>query len=421
MKLSDQRRVQSPESEVTAVEIPSLASGSRLKAAFRSDAPRPAPGPPDPKLPIGTSERLGPYQLVSELASGGMAKIYLAIRVGSEGFRRVVAIKRLHDSLYREPSHVDMFVDEANLSSLVDHPSVRQILDFGYAGGTFYMVMEFLNGEPLSAVYDAWVIDNPPPRPAGHARVVARVVADLCSGLHAIHQLEDVAGNRLDVVHRDVSPQNLFVLHDGSTRVTDLGIAYALGRRQRTTGRRLKGKLAYMSPEYLGHQAYDLRTDVWSIGVVLWELLAGKRLFRRANVALTAQAVSSDEIPALSSDDREIDPELASIVRRALSRDPRGRHESALALGQELERYLARTSPVGRAEVSAWLDTLLPSSREKLRELVRLARTTPLAAGAPSSFPAPREASRARIAPLIVLLALTLVGLALLCAYCLAR
>jgi serine/threonine-protein kinase len=370
--------------EATAPGIPSLASGSRLRAAEPSDQ---APAPisvrstaSEQKLAVrAAGERLGNYQLVSEIARGGMAKIYLAVRIGSEGFRRVVTIKRLHRALLREQNYVDMFIDEAMLSSLVQHPFVREVYDLGYENGAYYMAMEFLNGEPLSAVYEALLGASPAPRPARHAAIVARVVADLAAGVHAIHCIENSAGERLDVIHRDVSPQNLFVLHDGSCRVTDLGIAHAKGRRQTTVGRRLKGKLAYMSPEYLSQQECDQRTDVWSLGVVLWELLIGKRLFRRESEAKIVQAVLNDPIATPSSVDRAIDPALDRIVGRALQREPELRHASALELVQELESYLAKNFPlVSRADVSAWLDRLLPESRRNLIELERGARTVAL-------------------------------------------
>jgi serine/threonine-protein kinase len=228
-------------------------------------------------------------------------------------------------------------------------------------------------------VYGALLGERPAPRPARHAAIVARVVADLAAGLHAVHRTENAAGERLDVVHRDISPHNLFVLHDGSCRVTDLGIAHAKGRRQTTAGRRLKGKLAYMSPEYLLQQECDQRTDVWSLGVVLWELLTCKRLFRLASEAGTVQAVLKEPIAAPSSVDRSIDPALDHIVGRALQREPELRHASALELMQELEAYLAKNFPlVSRGDVAAWLDKLLPDSRRQALELERAARTVPL-------------------------------------------
>jgi serine/threonine-protein kinase len=252
------------------------------------------------------------------------------------------------------------------------------------------MVMEFLDGEPLSVVYDVLVTDPPLSRPVRHADVVVRIAADLCAGLHAIHQIEDANGEKCDVVHRDVSPHNLFVLHDGTVRVADLGIAHAKGRRQQTAGRRLKGKLAYMAPEYLEQQACDLRADVWSLGVVLWELLSGKRLFRRSNEALTVQSVLADTIAPPSTHDRAIDPALDHIVGKALQRDPAKRHSSALELEHELETYLAkRGQPVTRSEVASWLGKLLPESHRQLRELVHGAKSAPLK---PHHFSTPAEA-----------------------------
>jgi eukaryotic-like serine/threonine-protein kinase len=384
---SDQTQASQPDAEVTAPGIPSLASGPRLRAVAPSDGPpvpaeslRPSRSRFRPPVMSGkVGERLNGYQLLDEIARGGMGKIFLAVKVGSDGFRKVVTVKRLHSALLRDQDHVDMFIDEASISSHVSHPFVREVLDFGYENGAYFMVMEFLDGEPLSAVYDALITDNPAPRPARHADVVARIVADLCTGLHAIHQIEDGKGEKLEVVHRDVSPHNLFVLHDGTTRVADLGIAHAKGRRQQTAGRRLKGKLAYMAPEYLAQQECDPRADVWSVGVVLWELLSGKRLFKRSNEALTVEAVLEDAIVPPSAHDRSIDPALDRIVGKALQRDTANRHSSALELEHELESYLAKSAqPVTRSEIASWLGKLLPDSREHLRELVHSAKTTPL-------------------------------------------
>jgi serine/threonine-protein kinase len=396
----EQNQATQLDAEVTAPGIPSLASGPRLKAAEPSDPPsasarevRQSPArsrPPLVRAKVG--ERLSGYQLLDEIASGGMGKIYLAVKVGSDGFRKVVAVKRLHSALLRDQDQVDMFIDEASISSHVSHPFVRQVYDFGFENAAYFMVMEFLDGEPLSAIFDVLVTESPVPKPVRHAEIVARVAADLCAGLHAIHQIEDGNGELLDVVHRDITPDNLFVLHDGSARIADLGIAHAKGRRQQTAGRRLKGKLAYMAPEYLAQQECDARADVWSLGVVLWELLTGKRLFRRSNEALTVQAVLEDAAAPPSAHDRAIDPMLDRIVGKALQRDPTNRHSSALELMHELESYLAKNpQPVTRSEIASWLGKLLPDSRPHLRELVRAAKTRPLQPLEPRQLSAPAD------------------------------
>jgi serine/threonine-protein kinase len=333
----------------------------------------PVPAP----LARTSSAQAGTYQLCFEIASGGLATVYLAIHRGSEDFEKIVAIKKLLPELANNPASVAMLVDEARISARANHPFVRDVFDLCRAtDGTHFIVMEFLQGEPLSSVCKALARRAECPPPVNHSAVVARIVANLCEGLHAVHELMHGSGGALDVVHRDVTPQNLFVLHDGSVRLTDLGIVQAAGRRQHTGRNTLKGKLAYMSPEYLSRAPYDRRSDIWAMGIVMWELLTGQRLFHGKHEAETLQAIFSAPIAAPSSIGADVDPALDAIVLKALDRNVEHRYRTAADFARALESYLQKQDEVvSSAEVASWLRELLPNSQAHLAHLMELARS----------------------------------------------
>jgi eukaryotic-like serine/threonine-protein kinase len=323
----------------------------------------------------GETLRLGSCELCFELASGGMATVYLGVHRGAEGFEKLVAVKRPLPRLCGDPDYVDMLADEASVSSDVNHPCVRDVFDLGVAeDGTPYLVMEFLVGEPLSSVAQAMSEQPELVRTTRHHRIVSRIIAGCCQGMHAVHELTNRRVPR-EVVHRDLSPHNLFALHDGTVRVTDFGIMRARKRRQRKTAQTvLKGKVAYMSPEYLGCKPYDRRSDVWALGVVLWELLTGSRLFRRDGEVDTSSAVVSAPIPRPSTLCGTVDRRLDDIIGKALARNVDQRYQTAHDMAQDLEAYLAVTGGAGAPDVGAWLRQLLPNSLPTLTALVEATR-----------------------------------------------
>jgi serine/threonine-protein kinase len=296
--------------------------------------------------------RLGRYRLERRLAQGGMATVYLARQAGPGGFDRPVAIKIVHPHLARERRFATMFLDEARLTGRLHHPNICGVIEFGDEDGLLFLVMEYLHGETFSSViHRGWREGGPLPPP-----LVARIVCDAARGLHAAHELRDVDGEPVEIVHRDVSPQNLIVLYDGHTKLTDFGIARARGRLTHTATGEVKGKISFMSPEQLQGGPVDRRTDVWALGVVAWEALAGRRLFRGANEGATALNVVNAPVPPLSSVGVEVPEELDAIVGRALCRDLARRTASAAALADELEDYLyARGRPLGAPGVAAWM------------------------------------------------------------------
>lgn len=323
-------------------------------------------------IPIASSGMAGPYHLALEIASGGMATVYLAVH-GLEGFQNTVAVKRIHPHLAKDKQFVDMFVDEAHIAARINHPYVCRVFDFGKTGeGSYYIAMEFLRGEPLSRVFKTLTPDRV--ADSRHPTIIARLIANLAEGLHAAHTLKDTHGQCLDVVHRDVTPQNLFVLCDGTVRVTDFGIARARVRSHQTEGGRIKGKLSYMSPEQLNQQLVDCRSDLWSLGVVTWELLTGRRLFRAGSEGETVLSVLSRPIPPPSRFAGGVPRQLDAIVLRALSRDPELRYSSARELVRALETFLASASDtVPTMDIADWLEDLFPGVAKRSDGLIELA------------------------------------------------
>jgi len=331
---------------------------------------------PLPKA-LPKAQRLGRYVLSHEIASGGMASVNLARAEGHGGFEKVVAIKTIHAHLAKDPTFVEMFFDEARLASRIDHPNVCRVFDFGHADGAHYIVMEYIVGETLVALHQR-AFGKAKPEDRAHLSVyAARIIADACEGLHAAHELKNDHGELIGLVHRDVSPHNLFVCYDGSVRLVDFGVAKAAGRSQHTKTGVLKGKLAYMAPEQLRRKPIDRRADIWAVGVVLWELVTGKRLFRRDSEIETILAIEQEAPPPPSSVCPQLPPELDAILARALTRDPDGRYATAREMARDLNRYIARSGdPVGVAEMADWMELTFGATRDKRMRAVDEARGT---------------------------------------------
>lgn len=317
--------------------------------------------------------RVGRYQLCLELASGGMGTVYLARAEGPRGFEKIVALKCIHPHLAGQQSFVDMFLDEARIAGRIAHPNVCHVFDFGFADGVYYIAMEYIFGEPLIRVIRRAVKRGA----RSEAAISARIIADACEGLHAAHELRGDDGGLLGVVHRDVSPQNLFVGYDGTVRVVDFGIARAAGQIHETRTGELKGKLAYMAPEQLRRLPLDRRTDVWALGVVLWESLTRRRLFRRESEVDTLVAITGDPIPPPSQVSRDVAPELDAIVLRALARRREERYASARELGRDLHRFVsAQPEPIYSADIAEWMEVLFAEERARRLELLEQARAS---------------------------------------------
>jgi serine/threonine-protein kinase len=325
-------------------------------------------------LPL-PGEFAGPYRLIFELASGGMATIYVALDEGRAGAHRLVAVKRLHRHLAGDGNFRKMFFDEARIASHIRHPNVCAVFDYDERGETPYIVMEYLAGEPVSSVFRAL------PRPGSDLErrrrcvLAARIVADACEALHAAHELRSIYGEPLNVVHRDVSPENLVVTYDGFVKLCDFGIATAERQEHETEAGMLKGKYAYIQPEALRGERPDRRSDIFSLGVVLWELMTGERLFRRESALETLRAVGEGVVPAPSSV-AGVGSEFDAAVLRALASEPGKRFGSAREFGKELDAALAFSRcKSGIAEVSEWMEELFPGGRTKKEQTIELIAT----------------------------------------------
>ncbi len=285
--------------------------------------------------PIAARRSVGRYELVQRLGHGGMATVYLGRVTGSAGFEKLVAIKVIHPHLAAEPEFVEMFLEEARIAAKIQSPHVAGILDLGQDEGLHFMVMEYIDGETLSALLRQL-------RPRDERlplTVVLKILMDACEGLTAVHDLRDPDGNHYGLVHRDMSPQNLMVGFDGWVKIVDFGLVKATGKHHTHTGH-LRGKLAYMSPEQARGKPLTASADLFALGVVMWELLTGKRLFAGETDAETLGRVVRCEVPSLAEARPDAPPEVEAILRRALARDPADRYATADQMLADLGRCL---------------------------------------------------------------------------------
>ncbi|MCA9556180.1 MAG: protein kinase, partial [Myxococcales bacterium] len=258
--------------------------------------------------------QIGEYEIVGLLGTGGMAEIFLG-RQTATGFQRPVVIKRVLQHLVRQESFVAMFLDEARTLASLRHPNIVQIYDVQRSPEELYMVMEYVEGEDAASVRRRLNHrDETLPR-----ALWAYVLSEVCAGLHAAHQLADHNGRRLNLVHRDISPSNVLITYDGAVKLIDFGIAKTDTRSVRTAAGQVKGVFAYMSPEQASGRPIDLRSDLFAIGILLYEFTTGRRLFRRANDLATMQAVCTDPIPPPSAFAADYPPALEAVVMKAIS------------------------------------------------------------------------------------------------------
>jgi len=322
---------------------------------------RPSRVPSGPPKGLYEGRTLGGFQLSREMARGGMASVYLAHRTLYPGVSQTAAVKVIHPHLARDPDFVHMFVDEARVASSVSHPNVCRVFDFGKTDDTYYLAMEYVVGETWARVLGR--LREIPEAEKIIDAILIHVIAQACEGLHAAHEVCDQGGTPLQIVHRDISPQNLMIGYDGSVRVIDFGVASALGEMHTTGIGKLKGHLSYMAPEQMRGQPFDRRADLWSLGVVLWEGLARSRLFRRDSEPGTVLAVTFDPLPSLADCGHAVPASLQRIAERALERDPERRYRSARELSLELSRYAtASNARMGMSEVAVWMQSLFSDS-----------------------------------------------------------
>jgi serine/threonine-protein kinase len=327
--------------------------------------------------------KLGRFEVVGFLAAGGMAEVFLGRVRGPSGFERPVVLKRVLPHLARQTAFVDMFLDEARIVARIQHPNVVAVNELTRDEGELFMVMEYLEGESVAGLSRRVVARGRKLPPA----LAAYIVAEACAGLHAAHELVDDDGRSLGVVHRDVSPQNVFVTFAGGVKVLDFGIAKAADRVSRTETGQLKGKLDYMSPEQCRTHDLDRRSDVFSLGVVLYELLTQRRLFKRPTPLATMKAITEEPVLPPSRLEATIAKELDAICAKALARDRDARYATCADLRRELMAFVARESggKLPEEELAALMGELFADRKREKEDMLRRVRE----GSRPTEIPSP--------------------------------
>jgi serine/threonine protein kinase len=356
-------------------------------------------------IPAGTlvprdARDFGSYQLLAKLATGGMAEIYLARPTSSQsGSKDMMVLKRILPHLAEDDHFVTMFRDEADLAAKLAHKNVCNVLSFGQFAGTWFIAMEYLHGVPLSRMMTKL-------SKAGKMldyRVVAGIIVQACEGLHAAHEARDSNGALMGVVHRDVSPPNIMVTADGTVKLLDFGIAKARGANSRTRTGTVKGKNAYMSPEQILGKPLDRRSDIFALAVVMYEMLAIKRLFHRDSDFLTFKAITEEPIPDIRDRRPDLPPGMRAALVQAMARDPAGRFDTAQGFGNAIKNSVATLGgPASPADLARILFTDFADEMAARDEILKAAddpNAAPISIGPTSSkTPPPIPPRQAQIA-----------------------
>jgi serine/threonine-protein kinase len=323
---------------------------------------------PEDHRPI-VGEQFGKYVLVGEIGVGGMAEVFLAIQTGLQGFLKVVTLKRVLPHL-ASAEFISMFIDEARIAARLEHPNIVKTFEFGEHEGQYYTVMEYLAGEDLGSTMNRAAISKQPMA----FNTAAMIVAQLCNGLHFAHELTDTAGRPLGLVHRDINPSNIIITYAGEVKVIDFGVAKFNSSGSKTLTGTIKGKLAYMSPEQILARGIDRRSDVFSLGVVLWELVTGCRLFARESDAATLYAIMNDPIPKARRHRPNVPEELEKIISTALARTPADRYETAEEMQIALDQFLSTQPKFDARSLASTLESLFGSTRAEAKRAIAATR-----------------------------------------------
>ena len=336
--------------------------------------------------------RLGRYELIAQLARGGMAEVFLARLTGPMNFQKLVVVKTIHPDLASEEQFLHMLLDEARLSALIKHPRVVDIYELGEVEGRYFIAMEYIEGQPFSLLMSAGFKGR-----GLEPNEVARVIADAAEGLHAAHELKTMSGKAVELVHRDVSPANIMVLYDGTVKIVDFGVAKARGRLTNSAMKQLKGKIGYVSPEQISGDHVDRRSDIFSLGVCLWEGLALRKLF--AGDGLEATVERGHPVPPPSQFRPQVPPPFDEICLKALAQEPSQRYQKAGDLKNALEAALRDLGNHRETEaVAQYMNRLFGRRRAEHSQLLRKrARTS----GEQAIFelPTPSVSSTATVSP----------------------
>jgi len=276
------------------------------------------------------------YRVIEKIASGGMAEVFRAESAGLEGFKKTVAIKRVLPHLSEKKQFIGMFLDEARLSAHLSHSNCVQVFDIGVGDNTYFIVMEYVDGADLKAGIE-------------HQKRLGRripveeaclICVRICEGLAYAHDARDPKGNHLHIVHRDMSPPNVLITRHGEVKIVDFGLAKANSQLEKSEPGIIKGKFSYLSPEAALGRPVDARTDIFAVGIILWELLAGRRLFMGDSDLETVRLVQSVTVPPIRQLNPKVTPEIERVIARALTQDPNDRYQTARQFGEDLNNML---------------------------------------------------------------------------------
>jgi serine/threonine-protein kinase len=289
------------------------------------------------------------YRVVEKLESGGMAEVFRAESEGLQGFRKQVAIKRVLPHLSSKKKFISMFLDEARLSAQLSHSNCVQVFDIGVGDNAFFIVMEFVDGANLKAIIEHLKKH----RRDFPVEAAVYISLEICKGLAYAHELTDPNGVPLHIVHRDMSPPNVLITKHGEVKIVDFGLAKANSQLEKSEPGIIKGKFSYLSPEAAMAQEVDARTDVFAVGIILWELLAGQRLFLGDTDFQTVKKVQASAIPSIAEINPSVPPDLERIIARALAREPSQRYQAARTLGLDLSKFLFKHAiPVSTFDIA---------------------------------------------------------------------
>ncbi len=320
----------------------------------------------------------GKYYLLERINVGGMAEVFKAKAFGVEGFERLLAVKRILPNIAEDEEFITMFIDEAKIAVQLNHANIAQIFDLGKVDDSYFIALEFIHGKDLRGIFDRC-------RASGENMPIAQacfVIMKVCEGLDYAHNKRDASGRELGLVHRDVSPQNVLISYEGEVKLIDFGIAKAAGKASKTQAGILKGKFGYMSPEQVRGLPLNRGSDIFSVGIVLYELLTGERLFIGESDFSTLEKVRNVEILPPSTYNRKIPEELERIVLKTLAKDPEDRYQHAIDLHDELQAFMYTAGEFySRKDLAAWMKrTWTREIAEETKKLEEYRDLQPLAA-----------------------------------------
>ena len=331
---------------------------------------------PQPLSPGGMPTRVGKYKILRQIAQGGMAEIYLATAVGIEGFEKLCVLKRILPMLASNHEFVEMFLDEARIAGSLLHSNIAQVFDIGSDAGNYYFVMEFLRGEDVRHILMRSV-ERREPIPYAH---IVSIITGVCSGLHYAHEMRGRDGKQLSIVHRDISPQNVFVTHDGNVKLCDFGIAKSAAQLTETRVGTLKGKIRYMAPEQCQAEQLDRRSDVFALSIVLWELITQRRLYRGKSDFEIFKAIVEEDAPPPSTYRSDVRPGLEAVVMKGLRRDRDERFSTAQELQLALEDWArGERVPASPVRLAAYMKDLFGTPPQPETLLEQVSEDDPLA------------------------------------------